>query len=391
MSQQVRVLIIADYFAPAFRAGGPVRSLTAVVELPIDADFSVLTRHSDLGSSQPLQGVPEGVWVPLGAADVLYVNTGNARSWLRALKLLRQRQFEVWYLNSLFSPLATLLPLLLRRAGLAKPHRVVLAPRGELSPGALRLSRRKKRVVLRALEVLQAFDGVVWHATSLSEEEEIRSAVGKRAQEVQMVTQMARLPAERPIGTTTDEPSAPTRVVFLSRISRKKNLLGAVSGLAEAAEPTSLRIYGPVEDSQYWNECLRAISALPARHTVRYGGEVVPDRVADVLSEAEVFLFPTFGENFGHVIFEGLASGCYMILGKDTPWTGKVDGRCGRVVDPDNSKAIGHALDMYAGLTQQRRLELRAASVSAAREWADAALDDRLWSSLLLGKPLDRQ
>ena len=40
-------------------------------------------------------------------------------------------------------------------------------------------------------------------------------------------------------------------------------------------------------------------------------------------------LFPTFGENFGHVIFEALAAGCPILLSDQTPWRGLKEKGCG--------------------------------------------------------------
>ncbi|MGR5966571.1 glycosyltransferase [Bacillus cereus] len=33
-----------------------------------------------------------------------------------------------------------------------------------------------------------------------------------------------------------------------------------------------------------------------------------------------LFLFPTFGENYGHVIVESLLAGCPVIISDQTPW-----------------------------------------------------------------------
>ena len=43
----------------------------------------------------------------------------------------------------------------------------------------------------------------------------------------------------------------------------------------------------------------------------------------DVVRELEghhVFLFPTLGENYGHVIQEALSAGCVALISDQTPW-----------------------------------------------------------------------
>src|SRR5439155_20630037 len=85
------------------------------------------------------------------------------------------------YLNSLFSRSFSIAPLLLRRAGWLADAEFIIAPRGELHPGALALKARKKRAFLEVGRRLRLYDGVAWHATSASEGEDIRRWFGRHA------------------------------------------------------------------------------------------------------------------------------------------------------------------------------------------------------------------
>jgi glycosyltransferase involved in cell wall biosynthesis len=99
-----------------------------------------------------------------------------------------------------------------------------------------------------------------------------------------------------------------------------KNLAGALRMLEGLSGDVSFDIYGPKEDVEYWDECQGLIAALPPNIRVRYEGEIEHERVADVLAEYDLFLFPTLGENYGHVISEALASGCPVVISDQTPW-----------------------------------------------------------------------
>ena len=47
-----RVLVVADYYLPGFRAGGPVRAISNTIRrLSAHADFSVVTRNHDADGS----------------------------------------------------------------------------------------------------------------------------------------------------------------------------------------------------------------------------------------------------------------------------------------------------------------------------------------------------
>ena len=110
------------------------------------------------------------------------------------------------------------------------------------------------------------------------------------------------------------------KIVFLSRISKMKNLCGALEMLNGLKGQIQFNIYGPIEDKAYWMECQKIISNLSDNITVQYCGNIVHDRVTDVMGEHDLFFLPTLGENFGHVILEALCSGCPVLISDRTPW-----------------------------------------------------------------------
>ncbi len=122
--------------------------------------------------------------------------------------------------------------------------------------------------------------------------------------------------------TREPKPRGSLSIAFLSRISRKKNLDYAIRALAEVEGHLRFDIYGPVEDRDYWEECLRLISGLSEWIQVTYLGAVPHEDVARVLGAHDLFLFPTKGENYGHVIREALMAGCPVVLSDQTPWRG---------------------------------------------------------------------
>ena len=113
------------------------------------------------------------------------------------------------------------------------------------------------------------------------------------------------------------------RLAFLSRIAPKKNLDGALRLLQQDLKGRiSYDIYGPLEVHDYWKKCEELIRSLTPNITVRHRGELQHDEVVKVLSEYDLFFFPTHGENFGHVIPEALIAGCPALISDQTPWRG---------------------------------------------------------------------
>ena len=54
--------------------------------------------------------------------------------------------------------------------------------------------------------------------------------------------------------------------------------------------------------------------------SVRYRGPIGHEQVLDTFCGYDAFLFPTYSENYGHVIVESLLAGCPVIMSDRTPW-----------------------------------------------------------------------
>lgn len=293
-------------------------------------DFRILSSDHDHNERTQYQGIKSHEWVAVGKAQVQYFPSAMRSLW-SFIKVVRCTPADAVYLNSFFSRRFSMLPLALRRLSLFHANSVVLAPRGEFSLGALRLKGLRKRTYITISKWLGLYRDVLWHASSPHEERDICCIFGPRARiAVASPISVGRNREKRSdckSGTTPDRAIAPRtkpagsiRLVFLSRIARMKNLDGAISLLSRLSGRVYCGIYGPVEDRTYWESCQEMLSRLPANIHVEYGGEVAHEAVPDVLSQHDALLFPSLGENYGHVILEAFAAGCPVIISDRTPW-----------------------------------------------------------------------
>jgi glycosyltransferase involved in cell wall biosynthesis len=335
-----QILILLGAYTPGYKAGGPIRSVeNLVAALGAEFQFKIVTMDRDLGDKVPFPGVPANQWVRVGEADVMYLRPG-LRGLQRLWKLLRSvDRRTVLYLNSFFARRFSMLAIPMRRLRLCRPVCLVLAPRGEFSPGALQLKPLRKRLYIRISRWLGVYEGALWHASSTFEAEDIlRQFPGTKYIDIAGVLPASSglnpIPRSGLIAMASDiagsELPDPTRhsgkvlgklrVVFVGRCSRMKNLSGAIRLLMPISGDVSFDIFGPLEDAQYWRECQCLIAALPPNIRVRHEGEIAHARVAQIFAEHDLFLFPTLGENFGHVICESLAAGCPVLTSDRTPW-----------------------------------------------------------------------
>ena len=333
------VLLPVRYFLPAYKAGGPVRTLKAMVEYLSDThQFKILALDRDLGERSPFPSIRLNEWNQAGLAKVRYFPP-NLMLPFRLVRTLRNSEFNILYLNSFFDPMFTLVPLLARRLGLVPDKPVIVAPRGELSPGALAQKRLKKLIFLKIASLLGLYRNAILHASTDLEKGDIRKALGWQRGDLpgkpkgsiahkplsvnKLEIRVARdLASGGPAADNPRKTKAPGRLnaVFLSRVSPKKNLMAAVEMLHGVRGDVSLHIYGPIDDSGYWQKCQQVINQCGDSVRVEYKGAVAHERVLDTLARYDAFVFPTLGENFGHVILESLLAGCPVVTSDQTPW-----------------------------------------------------------------------
>jgi glycosyltransferase involved in cell wall biosynthesis len=313
-----RVLVSCDHYLPGTNAGGPIRSISALVaKLGEEVEFHIVTRDRDLGATQAYCGVSVGGWTEQCGSRVRYWAPGEASlgGWRVVIRDIRP---DFVYLNSVFSPRYSIAPLLLRLLKGTGVIRFVIAPRGELHPGALAIRRPKKRAFLHAARLSGLLRDVTWHATADEEGEQIRQWFGDSSRIVVAPVMSAFTPGET--SQRASKRPGHLEVAFLSRISPKKNLLGAIEMLREVPGTVRLNIFGPKEDMRYWARCAQAIARLPRNVSVCDHGPIAHDRLPDALARNHVLLFPTHGENFGHVIAEALLVGLPVLVSDQTPW-----------------------------------------------------------------------
>ena len=233
--------------------------------------------------------------------------------------LIRTTPHDVLYLNSLFDPVYTLRVLLCRIFPDVPMNPVVVAPRGELSPGALGLKWWKKVSFLAIAKFAKLYRNIQWHASTEDEARLIRRQF-RVEDEVVIARNLPAMPDNSSSTGSEDNWTGPLRIVFLSRISRKKNLNFALSVLSCCNKPIEFDIWGTLEDADYWKECQAIIQTMPENVQVRYLGAADHDKVPQIMVKYDLFFLPTLGENYGHVIAEALTAGTPVLLSDATPW-----------------------------------------------------------------------
>jgi glycosyltransferase involved in cell wall biosynthesis len=359
------ILTFVGSYLPGFKAGGPIRTISNMVaHLGDDLDFRIVTLDRDGRDEARYAGISVGEWNQVGKAQVLYRSPAD-RGVTTLARLIQQTPHDVLYLNSFFSPVFTLQPLLARRMGRLPPKPTVLAPRGEFSAGALALKQWKKAPYLRVSRLLGLYRDLVWQASSEHEVEDIRRHLRGLAQRIIVAPNLT--PVELPQASSRIRaPGEPLKIAFLSRISQKKNLDFALEVLTQVDVPLEFHVYGPIDDREYWEKCREAMQRLPEKIHARYHGVVSHEDVPAALSGHDLFFLPTRGENYGHAIVEAWAAGLPVLISDQTPWRGLEQLGIGWELPLNNESGFASVIERLARMEPEAWPMLRERAASHA-------------------------
>ena len=373
-SSPPRITIFTRGYPPAHLVGGGARSLFALVEaLAADFRFSVITSAFDDPAAGPMRSVKMSQWSIFSHALIWYERRYRISAW-RMATLLKETKPQLVYLNSFFDYRFSILPLFITRMTSRKTP-VVLAPRGEFSAGALALKRQKKRVFITAFRMLRLHKSVTWHASTAQEKADIERVFGSGARSHVAINLRTGLSVEGERQYHDQRPGADPHycsLVFFSRIVPKKNVATVIRAMPLVKGKARLSIAGPIEDARYWADCLELIGNTGDPEMIKYIGAIPADEVVSFLSRFDLFVFPTLGENFGHVVVESLAAGTPVIVGNDTPWHQIETARAGWICDPASPEAVAGLIERFLALDEAGRMRMR----TAARELARQVLND---------------
>ena len=386
LAGRTRVFVVLDAYLPGFKSGGPLRTIANMVDRLDELSFFIFTRDRDVGSGRPFTDVNINAWNNVGNAKVFY-SKGMGLAAIRRQILAAKP--DLLYLNSFFS-YSTIKVLLLRRGGLIPSLPTILAPRGECSPGGLRLKSFKKRLYL-TLAARLLYRDLLWQASSDLERSEIEQALGIGLR-VRVATDLPPREVSLPPQSKLPKRSGAATFVYLSRISEKKNLHFLLALLSRIKGEVELEVWGPVEDQKYWNRCEELIRSLPDNVRTVMKGPVQHERVSEVLGRCHFFVLPTLSENFGHAILEAWMSGCPVLISDQTPWRGLRTTNTGWDIALTQvqqwCEALQDCVDMdtatFAGLSESSR--------QFAMTWTSSSNIDRANYALFeeaLGKPLN--
>ena len=336
-----KILIFIPWFDPAFKAGGPIQSITNLVhQFDQEVSYFIFCSNKDVDGSILLD-IDENCWVDYNdCTKVWYCAVPNPIAI--AKKIVAIEKPDVIFTIGLFSWQYNILPNLLFQA-----NRKIISVRGMLHPGALSQKTIKKKIFLAVFKLLRLQHQAIFHCTNSDEELHVKNIFGQ-----QVKTKVAdNFPKKLTAKLVAHKFPEKLVMMTIALISPMKNHLLTLQALKSFDAQITYHIVGAIKDNQYWAECQKIIEGLPNNIKVIYHGEVSPHFIAEYLEQTQIFIMPSKSENYGHAIIEALIMGKPVITSFFTPWKNLEQGLAGMNVDCD-AQQIALAINHFAQMEQ---------------------------------------
>ena len=238
------------------------------------------------------------------------------------MALLNEIQPDVFHTNCCWMPISALAAMWAHNAG----YKVVYTPHGMLEPYAIArhyLTKKLPAILLFQKKGIKVSDLI--HSTAETERGNLlRLGWNDRICVIPNCVQLDGIEMKQSWKRNR-------KILFLSRIHPKKGvnfLIEAVAKLKEDFTGYTVTIAGP-GDGAYIEELKTLAKRCGVEDIVEFIGPVGDADKWSLYRDADLFVLPTWSENFGIVVPEALACGTPVITTIGTPWAELNDRQCG--------------------------------------------------------------
>ncbi|MDB9411733.1 hormogonium polysaccharide biosynthesis glycosyltransferase HpsP [Microcystis aeruginosa] len=300
--------------------GGPsqmVLGLSAALA-QLGQDVTIITTDSNGDTGQAPLDVPLGVPVSQNGYQIYYFRCSPFRRYKFSLDLFtwlanRAKDYDIAHIHALFSPVSSISALIARYRQL--PY--ILRPLGTLDPADLQKKRQLKQIYANFLEKPNLAAAAAVHFTS---QQECQTAERFNIKTKDIIIPLGVdffNPQALPV-TGFDLPQNKPIILYMSRLDPKKGLdllLPSLESLLEKGLDFHFVLAGGnPQDQEYENRIKNQIERSILGKNTTITGFVTGEVKNSLLARADLFVLPSYYENFGIAVAEAMAAGIPVVI-----------------------------------------------------------------------------
>jgi glycosyltransferase involved in cell wall biosynthesis len=303
--------------------GGPSQMVLGLSKALAEegVEVTILTTDSNGDNGQLPLDVPLDRPVEQDGYQVRYFRCSPFRRYKFSLNLLgwlanHAQEFDLAHIHALFSPVSSTAAAIARTRHL--PY--LLRPLGTLDPADLRKKRQLKQLYAALLERSNIAGASAIHFTS-EQEAKVSERFGVLTRDLVI-----------PLGVALPDPAANPRsilaelgipdqqplLLFMSRVDPKKGLDLLIPALTQLlAEGLNFHFVlagANPQDPNYEAQIRAQIQSSPLGQHTTITGFVEGDRKSALLQTADLFVLPSYYENFGIAVAEAMAAKVPVVI-----------------------------------------------------------------------------
>ncbi|MFQ5850573.1 MAG: glycosyltransferase [Candidatus Binatia bacterium] len=372
MGRAVKILHVIPGISPLF--GGPSKVVfemcrelqrhgfqTEIATTDTDKEGNI-----DMPLEQPVE--VEGVTVWCFRCHLLrkYGFSLGLTKWLKG----HMSEYDIIHIHAFFSYVTAVAAYYAKRCRI--PY--IIRPIGELDPWCLKRGLWKKSPFYRFFGWPLLLKAAAIHVTSQMELRGlVRLGLGQKCVVIPLGVEAASY--ESLVRFTSSNGTC--QLLFLSRVDPKKGLpllLRAVRQLKNQGIDAELTVAGYGKPF-YMAEMEGLAHRLSIEEQVHFSGFVAGRDKRRCLAAADVFVLPSYHENFGVAVTEAMAAGLPVIISDQVALAQEVEeSRAGRVIPAGSVDALAEAIEEIAtDVTKQKDMGYRARKLVEQRfTWSRA-------------------
>ncbi|MEA5578978.1 hormogonium polysaccharide biosynthesis glycosyltransferase HpsP [Anabaena sp. UHCC 0451] len=305
------------------------------------AEVTILTTDSNGDNGQKPLDVPLNISIQQDGYEIIYFRCAPFRRYKFSVDLLKwlknhAKEFNVAHIHALFSPVSSAAATLCRQQQL--PY--ILRPLGTLDPADLQKKKQLKQLYVELIERRNIAGAAAIHFTS-EQEAKISARFGVNTKD--LVIPLGVIPPNNnseDVRNKFDIPKDKPLILFMSRIDPKKGLellISALEKLLIAGFDFHFVLAGTNPQDPIYEEKIKSkIENSPLKSHTTITGFVTGETKAGLLQAADLFVLPSYYENFGIAVAEAMVAGVPVIISdqvhiyqqiidSDSGWVGTTD------------------------------------------------------------------